>query len=136
MLDRTRIYDRLDARRDLSLGEVHWDTAVVGPRWAFELVRSSPPRQIPSARAPNTSDVGATLPVCVESAIRAATAVLGTPPALSNSTALRKYHGGDTEDDRDNECSKHGFISVGLGLSVRYAVMTHFGRLAGVLVAC
>jgi hypothetical protein len=38
MLDRTRIYDRLDARRDLSLGEVHWDTAVVEPRWAFELV--------------------------------------------------------------------------------------------------
>jgi hypothetical protein len=46
---------------------------------------------------------------------------------LSNSTALRKYHGGDTEDDRDNECSKHDFISVGLGLSVRYdsTVITH-----------
>src|SRR4029077_21068281 len=96
--DRTRIYDRLDAQRDLSIGEVHLGTAVVGPRWAFELVRSSPPRQIPSARAPNTSDVRATLSVCVESAIRAATAVLGTPPALSDSTALRKYHGGDTED--------------------------------------
>ena len=27
MLDRTRIYDRLDARRDLSLGEVHLDIA-------------------------------------------------------------------------------------------------------------
>jgi hypothetical protein len=122
-----RIYDRIDARRDLSIGEVHLGTAVVGPRWAFELVRSSPPRQIPSARAPNTSDVGATLSVCVESAIRAATAVLGTPPALSNSTALRKYHGGDTEDDRDNECSKHGFSSVGLGLSVRFdsTVITH-----------
>jgi len=74
--------------------------------------RSSPPRQIPSTRAPNTSDVRTTLSVCVESAIRAATAVLGTPPALSNSTALRKDHGGDTEDDRDNECSKHNFISV------------------------
>jgi hypothetical protein len=36
----------------------------------------------------------------------------GTPPALSSSTALRKYHGGDTEDGRDNECSKHDFISV------------------------
>jgi hypothetical protein len=31
---------------------------------------------------------------------------------LSSSTALRKYHGGDTEDGRDNECSKHDFISV------------------------
>jgi hypothetical protein len=77
----------------------------------FELVRSLP-RQIPSARAPNSSDVRTTLSVCVESAIRAAIAVLGTPPALSNSTALRKYHGGDTEDGRDNECSKHDFISV------------------------
>ena len=131
-----RIYDRIDAQRDLSIGEVHLDTVLVGPRKAFELVRSSPPRQIPSARAPNTSDVRTTLSVCVESAIRAATAVLGTPPALSNSTALRKYHGGDTEDGRDNECSKHGFISVGLGLSVRYAVMTHFGQLAGGLAAC
>ena len=74
--------------------------------------RSSPPRQIPSTRAPNTSDVRTTLSVCVESAIRAATAVLGAPPALSSSTALRKYHGGDTEDGRDNECSKHDFISV------------------------
>jgi hypothetical protein len=34
-----RIYDRIDARRDLSIGEVHLGTAVVGPRWAFELVR-------------------------------------------------------------------------------------------------
>jgi hypothetical protein len=89
--------------------------------------RSSPPRQIPSTRAPNTSDVRTTLSVCVESAVRAATAVLGAPPALSSSTALRKYHGGDTEDDRDNECSKHGFSSVGLGLSVRFdsTVITH-----------
>jgi hypothetical protein len=75
-------------------------------------IRSSPPEQIPSARAPNTSDVRTTLSVCVESAIRAATAVLGTPPALSTSTALRKYQSGDTEDGRDNECSKHDFISV------------------------
>ena len=74
--------------------------------------RSSPPRQIPSARAPDTSDVRTTLSVCVESAVRAAAAVLGAPPALSSSTALRKYHGGDTEDGRDNECSKHDFISV------------------------
>jgi hypothetical protein len=74
--------------------------------------RSSPPRQIPSTRAPNTSDVRTTLSVCVESAVRAATAVLGAPPALSSSTALRKYHGGDTEDGRDKECSKHDFISV------------------------
>src|SRR6476620_2910449 len=52
-----RIYDRIDARRDLSLGEVHLGTAVVGPlNWFC----SSPPRQIPSARAPNTSDVRAT----------------------------------------------------------------------------
>ena len=74
--------------------------------------RSSPPRQIPSARAPDTSDVRTTLSVCVESAVRAAAAVLGAPPALSSSTALRKYHGGDTEDGRDKECSKHDFISV------------------------
>ena len=74
--------------------------------------RSSPPRQIPSTRAPDTSDVRTTLSVCVESAIRAATAVLGAPPALSSSTALRQYHGGDTEDRRDNECSEHDFISV------------------------
>jgi len=35
IFDRTRIYDRIDARRDLSLGEVHLDTALVGPRKAF-----------------------------------------------------------------------------------------------------
>jgi hypothetical protein len=32
---RTRIYGRIDARRNLSLGEVHLDTALVGPRNAF-----------------------------------------------------------------------------------------------------
>src|SRR5262245_1771271 len=32
---RTRIYDRSDARGDLSLGEAHLDTALVGPRKAF-----------------------------------------------------------------------------------------------------
>src|SRR6476469_5909487 len=52
-----RIYDRIDARRDLPIGEVDLDTALIGPRRAFELVCSSPPRQIPPARAPNTSDV-------------------------------------------------------------------------------
>ena len=31
IFDRMRIYDRIDARRDLSLGEVHLGTAVVGP---------------------------------------------------------------------------------------------------------
>src|SRR5262245_27312897 len=75
------------------------------------LVRSSP-RQIPSARAANTSDVRTTLSVGVESAIRAAIAVLSAPPALRSSIALRKEHGGDTEDGRENECSKHDFISV------------------------
>src|SRR5262249_3131758 len=30
IFDRTRIYDRIDARRDLSLGEVHWGHS---PRW-------------------------------------------------------------------------------------------------------
>jgi hypothetical protein len=32
IFDRTRIYDRIDARRDLSIGEVYLDKAVVGPR--------------------------------------------------------------------------------------------------------
>src|SRR5262249_3831669 len=32
IFDRVRIYDRIDARRDLSLGEVHLDTALVGAR--------------------------------------------------------------------------------------------------------
>jgi hypothetical protein len=35
IFDSTRIYDRIDAWRDLSLGEVHLDTALVGPRKAF-----------------------------------------------------------------------------------------------------
>src|SRR5215510_10966772 len=35
IFDHTRFYDRIDARRDLSLGEVHLDTALVGPRKAF-----------------------------------------------------------------------------------------------------
>src|SRR5215475_16222637 len=35
IFDRMRIYDRIDARRDLSLGAVHLDTALVGPRKAF-----------------------------------------------------------------------------------------------------
>ena len=112
MLDRTRIYDRTRRAAGPVLRGSTFGHSLVGPRWPFELVRSSPPRQIPSARAPNTSDVRTTLSVCVESAILAATAVLGTPPALSSSTALRKYHGGDTEDGRDNERSKHDFISV------------------------
>src|SRR5215469_12832903 len=30
IFDRTRIYDRIDARRNLSLGEVHWQHS---PRW-------------------------------------------------------------------------------------------------------
>src|SRR5262249_34886888 len=35
IFDRMRTYDRIDARRDLSLGAVHLDTALVGPRKAF-----------------------------------------------------------------------------------------------------
>ena len=105
----------------IAVGPICVNTLCRFGEFKFKLVRSSPPRQIPSARAPNTSDVRTALSVCVESAIRAATAVLGTPPALSNSTALRKYHGGDTESDRDNECSKHDFISrLVLDSSVRY----------------
>ena len=127
---------RRDAEAEGGGNEQGCRNSVDGSTAHLHDVRSSPPRQIPSTRAPNTPDVRTTLSVGVESAIRAATAVLGTPPALSNSTALRKYHGGDTEDGRDNECSKHGFISVGLGLSVRYAVMTHFGQLGGGLAAC
>jgi hypothetical protein len=38
MLDRTRIYDRLDARRDLSLGEVNLDTAFANDRGERELL--------------------------------------------------------------------------------------------------
>jgi len=33
--DRSRIYDRIDWRQNLSLGEVRLDTALVGPRKAF-----------------------------------------------------------------------------------------------------
>src|SRR5262249_14277370 len=35
-------YDRIDARRDLSLGEVHLDAALVGPPEAFAKTRQRP----------------------------------------------------------------------------------------------
>src|SRR5215813_1445265 len=71
IFDRMRTYDRIDTRLDLSLGAVHWDTALVGPRKAFAKCNRRKLNSLCSnTRSLSRCELQAAPPTCVDYACR------------------------------------------------------------------